>query len=154
MEWLKAKGTIFPFLYHHIIIFSETKLKKNMIITVLDNLWFLEYQCLLSMWWKFWFECVASWSCRHPFNLDVTCLPCPCIESHWTPIHYGSTGILYSQASRMFYGSGAAWNEEDTHVVCFSSVHLHAPSSHRTSLTKHIFNPNIINNFKMTTAKH
>lgn len=102
----ERKGTIFPFLYHH--HFQWNKLRKDKFPWLSMLLWIPVLA--FCVWSKFWFNW-KSWplgalSTPAWLVLDGTCLSYTSLESHWTPAHHGSTGILYPRVSHMLYGDG------------------------------------------------
>lgn len=58
-------------------------------IGFLGHLHLVEHDCLLS---------AVKWAVSTLFYLvlGVTCLPCTCFESFWTPLYCGSNRIMYS----------------------------------------------------------
>ena len=56
--------------------------------------------------------------------IDIIYLPCTCLESLWTSMHHGSSGILYSWGIQMLYVNRVARNGGHAYCMYLSCSHI------------------------------
>lgn len=71
-------------------------------------------------------------------------------DSHWTPKHSGSTGIMCSWGIENIVGKWMVINNGRTSYYAYLSTNMNSPSPLWVSLTKSKFKDKSIQNFKMT----
>ena len=116
-----------PFLCYHFLCkwLTNTESKKGH-DRVPQYFYFSECDCFLSL-----FKASSGLYGKHGWTtysvVDITHLPYTCFESHWTPTHHVSIGILCSWGHHKSC-TWVRWQEKvDRHIACIASAHAHAP---------------------------